>query len=397
MGAFGLGLALVTAACATDERSQDGPIKVGSIMSESGPMSVYGEPMALATQLAVDELNDRGGVLGKQLELVSYDGQSDNAKYAQLTNNLIQRDQVAVLMGGTISSEREAIRQITGRHDVPYFFNQAYEGGLCDGKTFLGGTPPSQQLSVLVPWAIEEYGEDLYILAADYNYGHNSAHWAETYATQNGGNVLATEYVPLATSDFGSIINDIQAKKPSFVYSLLVGADHMAFYRQFSASGLADSTRIVSSSFGAGSEHTVLGQDAAGVVAAFPYFPEVETPENDEFLTKWIDATGDDSPPDSAVTVWNAWHLWAAAVEKAGTTDIEDVQEAIAEGVRYEGPSGPVSMDQSHHVTQNITIAEADGDGGWTVVKTVEEVAPAFEQESCDLAVDPSIDEQHMP
>lgn len=374
--------------------SNDQPIAVGSILAETGPLSVYGAPMAAATKLAVDSINESGGVLGRQLELTSYDSQSDIAKYAQYANTAVQKDKVSVLMGGVISPERDAIRPIAERAGVPYFFNQVYEGGLCDANTILTGTVPSQQMSALVPTAVEEYGKSVYVIAADYNYGRVSADWVKTYASEAGATVVGEEYIPLSSTDFGSVLNNIQAQQPDIVFSVLVGADHLSFYRQFASSGLNKDIQIVSSTFGPGNEQIVLGADAAGIVTAYPYFSEGKPAENEAFLKTWAEAGQTDPPADPAVTVWNAWHLWAAAVEQAGSLEHEEVMASIQKGVSYKGPSGNVVLDGSHHLTQDITIAQADGAGGFKMLETLAAVKPEFEQEHCDFVGDPKQNEQ---
>ena len=397
LAAMSLASALLLSGCTNGGASiasEEGPIVVGSILAETGPLSVYGAPMAAATKLAVESINESGGVLGRQLKLASYDSQSDIAKYAQYANTAVQKDNVRVLMGGVISPERDAIRPIADRASIPYFFNQVYEGGLCDANTMLTGTVPSQQMSKLVPAAVKNYGKNIYVIAADYNYGRVSADWAKNYAQDAGATVVGEEYIPLNSSDFGAVLNDIQAQKPDIVFSVLVGADHLSFYRQFASSGLGKDVQIVSSTFGPGNEQIVLGQDAAGIVTAYPYFAESNSAENAAFLKAWTAAGQKDPPADPAVTVWNAWHLWAAAVEQAGSTDREKVMSSFQKGVSYTGPSGEVSLDASHHITQSIAMAQADGNGKFNILETFSAVKPSFEEERCDFANNPKQNEQ---
>jgi urea transport system substrate-binding protein len=398
---------MLTAGCGGSEGSSDaadggdGPLKVGSILDETGPLNIYGTAMADATRLAVKDINDNGGVLGRQLELVTYDAQSDNAKYTQFATQLAQRDEVAVIHGGITSASRDAIRPVADRTDTLYFYNEQYEGGVCDKNAFLTGVVPSQQLDALIPYAVENFGERVYVVAADYNFGRISADWVEQYATEAGAEVVRSEFIPLESSDFGSVINNLQAEKPDVVVSLLVGGNHIAFYRQFASTGLGDSMGLVSSTFGLGNEQVVLSaQEQEGIVAAFPYFQELDTPENAEFVQMWHDEYGEDYPyiTDSAATVWNGWHLWAEAVEKAGSVEREAVIEALESGISIDAPSGEVSMEgPSHHVSQPISIAQTDGANGFEVLETQTGVAPAFEQSMCDLVENPDTNEQFLP
>ena len=397
-------LLLVATACggggAGGDADGDGPIKVGSILDETGPLNIYGTAMADATELAIQDINENGGVLGRQLELVSYDAQSDNAKYTQYANEAAQRDQVAVLMGGITSASREAIRPVAERTDTLYFYNEQYEGGVCDKNTFNTGVVPSQQLAALIPYAVENFGPKLYVVAADYNYGQISAEWVERYAEEAGGEVVKTEFIPLESAEFGSVINGLQSAKPDAVISLLVGGNHIAFYRQFASAGLDESMSIASPTFGLGNEQVVLSNEAEGITVAFPYFQELDSEANAKFLDMWHAEYGDDYAyvTDSAVAVWNGWHLWAEAANAAGSIEKEAVVEELESGISYDGPGGTVTLDgPSHHLTQNIAIGEANGKKGFEILSTEESVPPSFEQEVCDLVSEPETNEQFTP
>lgn len=398
---------MLTTACGGSESSSGsadggtGPLKVGSILDETGPLNIYGTAMADATELAVKDINKNGGVLGRQLELVSYDAQSDNAKYTQFATQLAQRDDVAVIHGGVTSASRDAIRPVASRTDTLYFYNEQYEGGVCDKNAFLAGVVPSQQLAALIPYAIEKFGPRVYVVAADYNFGRISADWVEKYAADAGAEVIKSEFIPLESSEFGSVINNLQSAQPDVVVSLLVGGNHIAFYRQFASTGLGASMGLVSSTFGLGNEQVVLSPaEQEGIISAFPYFEELETPENVKFVEMWHEEYGEDYSyiTDSAMAVWNGWHLWAGAVEKADSVEREKVIEALESGISIEAPSGQVTMDgPAHHVSQSISIAETNGQNGFTVLETEENVAPAFEQSVCNLIANPDLNEQFLP
>jgi branched-chain amino acid transport system substrate-binding protein len=377
------------------------PIVVGSILDRTGPINIYGKAMHDATRFAIEDINRNGGVLGRRLDLASYDAQSANERYTQFARQLALDDQAEVIMGGITSASREAIRPIVDQQRVLYFYNEQYEGGVCDKNVFNTGVIPSQQLQALIPWTIDNVGPRLYVVAADYNYGQISAEWVEQYAEENGGEVVGTEFIPLESSNFGSVIGNIQQARPDAVVSLLVGGNHIAFYRDFAARGLRDRIRIVSPTFGLGNEQVVVTPDEAeGIVVAYPYFQELDNPTNREFVTRWHAAYGEDYDyiTDSAVTVWNGWHLWAAAVEEAGTTDRDAVIEALETGVEFDSPSGRVELDgPSHHVAQNISIAEVNDERGFDIIETRESVPPSYEQEVCDLVEDPTTNEQFTP
>lgn len=378
-----------------------GPISVGSIDDVSGGLSSIGQPKADAAKLAIKDINSNGGVLGRQLKLVAYDAQSDNTKYIQYANQLAQQDHVAVVEAGITSAAREAIRPILDSAQIPYFYSQLYEGGVCDANVFATGMVPSQQLAPMIPYATKHYGKTFTILAADYNFGHSEAVWAAKYIKQNGGTVVKTEFLSLDQTDFGSSINNLQRDKPSVVVSLLVGGNQMSFYKQFAAAGLSGTSHIISPTFGDGQEQLAIGAKATeGIVVANLYLQERTAAANSAFLKQWYAAYGKSYPyvTPSAVAVWNSWHLWAAGVNKAGSLDRAKVLAALQSGISYDGPGGKVTINgASHHVVQNVVVAEGTAEGNFRVLEVDNQVAPAFEESKCNLIKSPTTNTQYIP
>jgi urea transport system substrate-binding protein len=401
LGAAGTGLLLLAGCGGGQGGGGQGEIVVGSVLDQTGPLNIYGEPMQDSTKLAVADINNKGGVLGSKLKLVSYDAQSANEKYTEFANRLALQDQAVVIMGGITSASREAIRPVIDRTNTLYFYNEQYEGGVCDKNVFCTGVVPSQQLDALIPWAIKNIGPKLYVLAADYNYGHISAEWVKRYAEKSGGEVIGTDFIPLEVADFRSVIDDLQGAQPDVVVSLLVGGNHIPFYRQFASAGLGESMKIVSPTFGLGNEQVVLApSESQNITVAYPYFQELDNPTNKEFVDRWHKTYGEDYEyiTDSAATVWNGWHLWAEAVEKAGSTDKDKVTEALESEITFDGPSGLVKLDGgSHHLIQNVHIAETNENKGFDVIDSQQSVPPSYEQEVCDLIANPNEKTQFTP
>lgn len=398
-------LALATSACGGGSSSSGdgakGPIAVGSIYDLSGALGIVGKPKVDATKLAIKDINAHGGVLGRKLKLISHDAQSDNAKYTKYATELTGQHKVAMMAAGITSASREAIRPIADRTKTVYFYDQLYEGGVCDKNMFSTGPVPAQQLKQLVSYAIEHFGKRVYIAAADYNFGHFEAIWAKKYVEEAGGKIVKTDFIPLENTDFGSVLNTLQSKKPDVMISLLVGGNHMSFYRQFKAAGLGKSIKIVTPLYGDGQEHIVVGPKAsAGITVAFPYLQELDTPENQRFVSMWHKEYGASYPyiTNSAASVWNDWHLWAAAVEKAKSLDRDKVIAALESGISIKSPSGKVTMNGgSHHVTQDVSLAEATASGKFKILKTQKAVPPAYENKVCDLIKDPMLNKQFVP
>src|SRR5207248_8057687 len=154
-----LGVALVASAAVASARTQAETIPVCSILDATGPINIYGKPMIDSTKLAITDINKHGGVAGKQLKLIQYDGQSSNDKYTQFANECALQDHAAVIMGGITSASREAMRPVIDRTKTLYFYNEQYEGGVCDKYVFNTGVVPSQQLRALIPYVIKRFGK----------------------------------------------------------------------------------------------------------------------------------------------------------------------------------------------------------------------------------------------
>ncbi|MEZ5657841.1 MAG: transporter substrate-binding protein [Burkholderiaceae bacterium] len=390
----GAGLAL--AALPTSRAFAAGPIKLGSVLDNSGNLDIYGKPMVMATTLAVDEINAAGGLLGRQIEAIQYDTQSDIALYTRYAQQLARKDKADVVHGGITSASREAVRQTFRRANTLYFYNVLYEGGVCDRNIVITGTTPAQVMEPIIGRAQKQWGKKVYIIAADYNYGHITAKWIQYYTKQGGGQTVATEFFPLDVADFGSTIAKIQQASPDFVLSALVGGAHMSFYRQWAASGMNKKMPLASTTFGVGNEHLALSaEEGDGIMIAGNYSKEAKTPANQSFLKKWADKFGDTSVVhEIAVAQYQGIMLWAEAVRKAGSLDRDKMLAAIESGVSIEGPTGKVTIDPgTHHAALDIHLMEVKGQK-LTILETVQQRPPSDTARYCNLLKDPDMNKQ---
>ena len=369
-------------------------IKVGGIHDRSGPLGIYGEEMDDALTLAVEEINAAGGLLGQQIELAAYDTQSTMQNYAQYAQRLSVQDKVDVVFGGITSASRETIRPIFGRFKRLYFYSVLYEGGVCDRNNFINGETPAQNVGPLLKLAMDKFGaKKIYTIAADYIYGQITADWIKKYTRDFGGEIIAEEFFPLDVSDFGASITKIQTAKPDMIVSALVGGNHMGFYRQWQAAGMKENIPLVSTTFGAGREQiTLTPEETDGILCAYTYFKEIDTPANKAFVKRWDDRFGADYPyiGTLAVCTYQSVYMYKKAVEMAGTVDRMPVIEALETGISVDGPNGVVTMDpQTHHTYLPIVTAELKG-GLFNIIDIAENQPPADTQAVCDLIADPN-------
>src|SRR5690349_10109010 len=305
-----------------DALAQANVIKVASIHDLSGGLDIYGRPMVDCLTYAIEEINASGGLLGKQLKLISYDPQSNIQLYTQFATEAATKEKVAVVHGGITSSSREAIRPILKRFQTLYFYNTQYEGGVCDRNIFCTGSGPAQNVSKLIPYVMKTWGTKAYIVAADYNYGQITAKWVTKYVREGGGEVVAAEFFPLDVTDFGPTVRKIQAAKPDMVVSVLVGGAHISFYRQWAAAGMKGQIPMCSTTFGGGDENKVLsGPEGDGITVSYAYFQELDTPANKAFLDKFH-AKMPNAPylgGELAMMTYTGFNIWAEGVDRKST------------------------------------------------------------------------------
>jgi urea ABC transporter substrate-binding protein len=374
-------------------------IKVGSLLDLSGPLGSSGQAMYDTIRIGVDEVNAAGGLLGKQVQLINYDTQTNIQLYSQYAQKLALQDQVAVVHGGITSASREAIRPVFDRYKTLYFYNVLYEGGVCDRDIFCTGTTPAQTVNKLVPYALSSWGKKAYIIAADYNYGQITAKWMAKYVRDGGGTVQAVDFFPLDVTDFSATISKIQQAGSSVVLSALVGSNHTAFYRQWAAAGMSKKIPIASTTFGLVDEvHTLSAAESNGIVTAYGYYQEIKTPASQAFLTAMRAKFGANAPyiSELACDNYEGFKLWAAGVKKAGSVDRMKVIEALESGIAIDGPSGKVTIDhQTHHVIRNAYLAKADNKA-WDVFKSFPDQKPDDTGAVCNLIKAPRTDKQYV-
>jgi branched-chain amino acid transport system substrate-binding protein len=372
-------------------------IKLGSILDNSGNLDIYGKPMVMATQMAVEEINSAGGLLGRKIKLFQYDSQSDIALYTKYAQQLVRSDKVDVVHGGITSASREAIRQTFRRGNTLYFYNVLYEGGVCDRNCVVTGTTPAQVMEPIVERAMKQWGKKCYVLAADYNYGQITAKWLAHYVAQRGGTVAKTDFFPLDVADFGSTIAKIQQEKPNWVCAALVGGSHMSFFRQWAASGMNKRIPLSSTTFGVGNEHLALSPaEGDGILIAGNYSQEVATPVNKEFLSRWQKRFGDPKiVHEIAMSQYQGIKLWAECVRKAGSLEREAVLKAIESGASIEGPTGKVTLDpKTHHAALDIHIMEVRNQK-LKILETVKQRPPSDTAQYCDILKNPNDNTQY--
>ncbi|MBM3484344.1 MAG: urea ABC transporter [Alphaproteobacteria bacterium] len=374
------------------------PIKVGNILDKTGFLNIYSLKQIETVAMAVDEINKAGGLLGRPLELIFYDSQSNNQFNSQYMTQLLARDGAQVVHAGVTSSSREVMRPVARKFKGLFFYNSLYEGGVCDRRHVCPAMTPAQQVEPLVPYVMKQHGKRCYILAADYIYGRTHAKWIQHYTRLNGGEDLAVEHFPLDVSNFAPAISRIQAAKPDVVWSVLVGGAHIAFYRQYEQTIGKKNIPLASSVYGIGREQTVISADEAdGIIIATQFHDDLDTPAATEFVNKVHAYVGNkDFVGDYGEYGYRGINLWANAVRKANSAEPDAVIEALG-GTSFESPGGLVTIDgQTNHATMDVYVCIGDRNQRFKTLEVHKQRPPADTQAVCDLIKNPNDDTQYM-
>jgi len=374
------GTALALSAWTGTAQADEGPIKICVIDDASGDFAPAVIPKTQGAELAVAEINKAGGVLGRKLELIHYDGQSDVKRHQEFAQRCVLDDEANVVMAGYTSSEREAARSVAVENQTIFWHNNQGEGGIADKYSFFTGPIPEQQILTGIEYMIKKYGPKMYILAADYGFGQVSALWTHVAAGLYGGEVVGEEFIPLGNSQYSSTIQNVQAAKPDFMVHYLVGANQGQFYPQAQAAGLSIPA-VSTVNLQQGYEHKRFSPPALQNLYVPVAFIE-EVGSQTDSAKAFVDAMRAMFPDIAYVNqparcAYVAVHLMAKAWEKAGTTDTDAVIHALESGLSFDAPEGRVFLDPAtHHLTMPIRMAQVQADHSIAFVEDFGPIEP---------------------
>lgn len=351
-------------AASTEEDSQNA-IKVGILHSLSGTMAISETSVRDAELLAIKEINAAGGVLGRQLVPVVEDGASDNATFKEKAEKLLLNDKVAAVFGCWTSASRKAVLPTFESNNGLLWYPVQYEGMEASKNIFYIGAAPNQQIVPAIEYMSENYGKKVFLLGSDYVFPRTANSIVKKQAEALGMEVVGEEYTPMGHTDYTTIISKIQKEKPDFVFNTLNGDSNVAFFKQYKDAGLSpDQIQTLSVSI---AEEEAAGIGASylkGHLVAWNYYQTTDTPENKKFVEAYQAEYGADRVTDDPIEAgYDAVYLWAAAVEKAGSVDADQVREA-AGGIEFKAPEGTVTIDgDNQHLYKPVRIGMVNESG----------------------------------
>ncbi|WP_315757692.1 substrate-binding protein [Bradyrhizobium sp. SZCCHNRI2007] len=369
-------LALALAATALSPALAADPIKIGVPVGLSGANSVVAPSVVQSAELAVEEINAKGGVLGRKLALEVADDASGAAGAQKAFDALIFQKKVNVLISMETSAARNAGLPIVARGKTPYIYTSFYEGKSCSPYLYVNAWVPDQQVPPIVDYFNKEKkAKSYFLIGSDYAFGRGMLGFTKSYIEKTGGKVVGEEYLPMDGSDWTSIISKLKASgADALITSTAGGAPNVTLTKQLRAAG-------VSLPYGnlAVDEGTAkgMGADAAGIFLSASYVTGIDTPANKTFLAAMAKKFGAElkTPNDLSVPEYEAVYAYKAAVEKAGSTDQDKVLKALAE-VSVDGPRGTIKMDKQRHAPLTMYLGQVQADGSVKVIQSFQNVDP---------------------
>lgn len=359
--------------CASDDEtstasagSSGDTVKVGILHSLSGTMAISEVSVKDSELLAIEELNAKGGVLGKKIEPVIEDGASDWPTFAEKAQKLISQDEVAATFGGWTSASRKAMLPVFERNKSLLFYPVQYEGLEASPYIFYTGATTNQQIIPALEYLKEEKKtKTLYLVGSDYVFPRTANKEIKAWAKANDVEVLGEEYAPLGSTEFSTIVNKVKAAKPDAVFNTLNGDSNVAFFKQLEGAGLPSTKLPVVSVSIAEDEVRGIGADKVkGQIVAWNYYQTTPGATNEAFVKAYKAKYGQKRVTDDPIEAgYVGVKLWAAAVEKAGSTDPEKVK-AASKGLKLDAPEGEVTVDgENQHIYKTARIGVINEDG----------------------------------
>jgi urea transport system substrate-binding protein len=361
-------LALVLAACGSDDggTASDGDtVKVGVMHSLSGTMAISETAVRDSTLLAIKEINEAGGVLGRQIEPIVEDGASDWPVFAEKSEKLLGPDQVATVFGCWTSACRKAVLPVFEGMDGLLFYPVQYEGLEASPNIVYTGATTNQQIIPALDYLVEEGHESLYLVGSDYVFPRTANMIIRAYAEEHDLEILGEDYIPLGETDTTTMVSNVANASPDAVFNTLNGDSNVAFFSELSARGITAEDMPTLSVSVAEEEITGIGVgNIEGHPVAWNYYMTTDTERNAEFVEAFQDEYGDDRvTADPIESGYNSVYIWAAAVEEAGSFDVDAVQAALP-GIEIEAPGGTVTVHESNqHIAKTARIGVVNAEG----------------------------------
>jgi urea transport system substrate-binding protein len=349
--------------------SSGSTIKLGFVNSLTGAMAISEKTVSGVLHMAADEINAKGGIMGKKIEPIQEDGATDWPTFAEKTEKLLTEDCVAAVFGGWTSSSRKAVKPVVEKHNGLFFYPVQYEGLEASKNIYYTGATTNQQIIPAMDFLKSKGVKKLFLAGSDYVFPRTANAIIKLYAKQLGIEIVGEEYVPLDKDDWTTQVAKIVAAKPDFIFNTINGSSNVGFIKAYYDAGLkAETTPIISVSI-AEEEAPNMGHSVAGQYASWNYFESVKSPTNPPFIKKWQDYDGpSDVTSDPMEAAYISLYIYKAMVEKAGSFEVDKVN-AASDGITFDAPEGPIVVNgKNHHISKPGLIGQIQPDNQFKIV-----------------------------
>lgn len=337
------------------------PIKFGVVQPFSGGLELFGNQAKIGLELAKQEINAAGGILGRPIDLIYEDDKTDPKTAVERTTSLIRREQVIAISGPITSNSRDAMMPSLSRAKVPLLYATNYEGGGCNRYLFSFNTVPNQELEKLLPALKSRAGSTVYMFGADYVWPQKMFETADTIVKSSGGSVVGKEFTPFGVKDFTPVVRRIKDSGAKILVFALPGADGITFIRQAEEFDLLKDVTVAFLGFGELYLGALGDGKAQNMWVAVPFLQSLQTEAAKDFVARAKKIGGADTPVSQYVlTHYNSLIAAKAALEKTGKVDSEALVDGL-EGLTIDSPTGKVSIGKDHHVTLEMFLAKTEG------------------------------------
>ncbi len=379
-------------------------VKVGVLHSLSGTMAISETSLRDVLLFTFDEINAAGGVMGKKIEPVVVDGASNWPLFAEKAKQLLDQDKVAVTFGCWTSVSRKSVLPVFEEKKGLLFYPVQYEGEEMSPNIFYTAEAVNQQATPAVDYMLDEGKKKFYLIGSDYVYPQTTnlilleyllskkvplENIGGGFTKDSSGKIIsAGKYTPFGHTDYQQIVAEIKqfaASGDACIINTLNGDTNVPFFKEYAAAGLtAETCPVVSFSVSEDEFRGLPASQLVGQLGCWTYFQSIKSPENAKFIKNfksWLEKS--DVPgivKEGRVTCspmvlsYNGVYLWKAAVEKAGSFDVDKVNAALESGLSFNGPGGKVTTQKNRHLTKNVYIGETKADGQFKILKEYEGV-----------------------
>jgi branched-chain amino acid transport system substrate-binding protein len=346
--------------------------RVGVLFSRSGLMAVSESEHFFGTALAIEEINNAGGILGREIEVVAYDPGSIPETYRKMADRLLTEDGASVIFGCSTSAERKAVLPAIERRNGLLWYPSLYEGFEYSPNVIYTGACPNQNSFPLAEYIVRKNGPRVYLIGSNYIYPRESNRIMRDLVESYSGQVVGEQYVNMEASDseLTRALEAIRMQSPDVVFSTIVGRTAQRFYRLFATMGFDPARVPIASLTMAEGELREIGPEfCVGHLTAASYFGSLKRENNIRFKTAFANAYGTDRP----VSMWSAGayaqvKLFERALTQAGSLDTQRLVDA-ALGLSLDAPEGPIQIDpDNNHVWLTPRIGRVRPDGEFDIV-----------------------------